>query len=299
MATTTSQTAPAPVENNPPTGGKQKKTGGVLNVFSHGFLFLWAVMIILPLIWMVVTSLKNNTEIFTDPLGLPDVWQFENYIRAWEKAGIGQFFINTIIVVGGGVFFTMTLGSMAAYVLARYEFRGNRFFFYMFVSGMMFPVFLALVPLYYIVDGMGLLGTFHGLILVYTAYSLPFTVFFLTSFFRTLPTGVAEAAMIDGAGHYRLFFQVMLPMAKPGIISIAIFNVIGQWNQFLMPLVLMPGESNSVITQGIANIAVQERYNPDFSALMASMVISMVPVLIAYIIFQRQIQAGMTAGALK
>lgn len=298
MTTTTSKKAPAAAAPQA-TGGKMKKTGGVLNVFSHGFLILWAAMIILPLLWMVITSLKDNTEVFSSPLGLPESLRFDNFGRAWDKAGIGGFFLNTLIVVGGGVFFTMLLGAMAAYVIARYEFKGNRFFFYMFVSGMMFPVFLALVPLHSIVDSVGLLDTRHGLIMVYVAYSLPFTVFFLTSFFRTLPTGVAEAAMIDGAGHYRLFFQVMLPMAKPGIISIGIFNVIGQWNQFLLPLVLMPSEEKNVLTQGIANIAIQERYNPDFTALMASMVIAMVPVLIAYVVFQRQIQAGMTAGALK
>lgn len=298
MATTTQNPAPA-AKAAAPDGKRGVKSGGVMSVFSHGFLILWAAMIILPLLWMILTSLKSNDEVFSNPLGLPSSLHFENFSRAWEKAGIGGFFLNTIVVVGGGVFFTMALGSMAAYVLARYQFRGNRFFFYLFVSGMMFPVFLALVPLHSIMDTVGLLDTEHGLIMVYVAYSLPFTVFFLTSFFKTLPHGVAEAAMIDGAGHYRLFFQVMLPMAKPGIISIAIFNVIGQWNQFLLPLVLMPSEENNVLTQGIANIAVKERYDPDFTALMASMVIAMVPILIAYSIFQRQIQAGMTAGALK
>lgn len=278
---------------------KQPKSGGVLNVFSHGFLALWAIMIIVPLAWVVMTAFKSDDEIFTDPLGLPSEWHWENFTRAWDKAGIGDYFVNTILVVGGGVFLTMLLGSMAAYVLARYEFRFNKFFYLMFVAGMMFPVFLALVPLYFIVDNLGLLGTHFGLILVYTAYSLPFTVFFLTAFFKTLPHGVAEAAMIDGAGHYRLFFQVMMPMARSGLVSVAIFNIIGQWNQFLLPQVLMPGEGNNLLADGIASVAVSQRYDPDFSGLMASMVIAMIPAFVAYVIFQRQIQAGLTAGAIK
>ena len=133
----------------------------------------------------------------------------------------------------------MLLGSMAAYVLARYKFWGNRVIYFLFVSGLAFPVFLALVPLFFVVKNLGLLDTHTGLILVYIAYSLPFTVFFLAAFFKTLPTSVAEAAMIDGCSHTRLFFQVMMPMAKPGLISVTIFNIIGQWTQYLLPLVLL------------------------------------------------------------
>ena len=197
-------------------------------------------------------------------------------------------------------FLTMLLGSMAAYVLARYTFRGNRLIYLMFVSGMTFPVFLALVPLFKVVQNMGMLNTFHGLILVYVAYSLPFTVFFLSAFFKTLPTSVAEAAFIDGCGHTRTFFQIMLPMARPGLVSITIFNVIGQWNQYLLPLVLMPADQDKwMLTQGIANISTSAGYEADWPGLMAALSMAVIPVVIVYVIFQRQIQAGLTAGAVK
>ncbi len=144
-------------------------------------------------------------------------------------------------MVGCSTLGTMLLGSMAAYVLARFEFFGNRFIYFLFVGGMAFPVVMVLVPLFFVTKNLGILNTLPGLILVYIAYSLPFTVFFMTSFFRTLPTSVAEAALVDGASHTRTFFQIMVPMAKPGIISIGIFNVLGQWNQYLLPLVLNQG----------------------------------------------------------
>ena len=165
---------------------------------------------------------------------------------------------------------------------------------------MTFPIIMAIVPLFFVMKGFALLNTPQGLILVYIAYSLPFTVFFMTSFFRTLPTSIAEAAMLDGASHSRTFFTVMLPMAKPGLISIAIFNFLGQWNQYLLPLALNQGSDNGkLLTQGLAALAVSQGYRGDWSALFAGLVIAMLPVLVVYVAFQRQVQAGLTAGALK
>jgi N-acetylglucosamine transport system permease protein len=283
--------------------------GGVLNVLSHAFLILWAAMVIVPLVWAVLTGFKSNKEIFNHPWGLPGTLRWSNFADAWTKAHIGGYFFNTIVVMAGGVLGTMLFGSMAAYVLARFKFPGNRIIYYAFVAGMSFPVFMALVPLFFVLKGFGSvavvgpylgLGSRGGLILVYIAYSLPFTVFFLSSFFRTLPTSVAEAAMIDGASNTRTFFKIMLPMAKPGIISIGIFNVLGQWNQFLLPLVLNQGENpHFVLTQGLAELAVQQGYAGNWGELFAGLTIAMLPMIAFYAIFQRQVQAGLTAGALK
>jgi N-acetylglucosamine transport system permease protein len=144
-----------------------------------------------------------------------------------------------------------------------------------------------------------MLSTFRGLILVYTAYSLPFSIFFLTGFFRSLPTELAEAAIVDGASHYRVFFNVMLPLARPGIIAIGIFNVLGQWNQYILPLVLNPDQDKYLLSQGLAFLAIQQGYQNDYSALFAALTITTVPTLVIYILFQRRIQHGLTAGALK
>ncbi|MFF0384856.1 carbohydrate ABC transporter permease [Streptomyces sp. NPDC004286] len=294
---------PAPVVKTdavPPRPGARRRTEGtVLNVFSHGVLILWAFMVVLPLLWAVMTSFKDDSSIFGSPWALPDKLHFDNWSRAWSQAHMSEYFLNTVLVVGGSLIGTLVLGSMAAYVLARFDFPGNRFIYYLFVGGMSFPIMLALVPLFYVVNNMGLLNTIHGLILVYIAYSLPFTVFFLTAFFRTLPTSVAEAAFVDGASHGRTFFQIMLPMAKPGLISVGIFNFLGQWNQYMLPTVLNTDPDKKVLTQGLVQLAVSQGYKGDWSGLFAGLVMAMLPVLAAYVVFQRQVVAGLTAGAVK
>ncbi|MEU5362223.1 carbohydrate ABC transporter permease [Streptomyces sp. NPDC005925] len=305
---TTETPAPVPAERGttvtktdgkPAPPAEQKKEGVVLNAFSHGMLVLWAFMVALPLLWAVMTSFKDDASIFDSPWSLPDRLHFDNWSRAWNQGHMGDYFFNTVLVVGGSLIGTLVLGSMAAYVLARFDFPGNRFLYYLFVGGMSFPIMLAMVPLFYVVDNMGLLNTIHGLILVYIAYSLPFTVFFLTAFFRTLPTTVAEAALVDGASHTRTFFQIMLPMAKPGLISVGIFNFLGQWNQYMLPTVLNTDPEKRVLTQGLVQLAVSQGYKGDWSGLFAGLVMAMLPVLAAYIVFQRQVVQGLTAGALK
>ncbi|MEU5296562.1 carbohydrate ABC transporter permease [Streptomyces umbrinus] len=273
--------------------------GRVLNFFSHGMLILWAFMVVLPLLWAVMTSFKTDRDIFSSPWALPDRLHFENWSRAWTSANMSDYFLNTVLVVGFSLLGTMLLGSMAAYVLARFDFPGNRFIYFLFIGGMSFPIILALVPLFYVMQNLSLLNTLPGLILVYIAYSLPFTVFFMTAFFRTLPSSVAEAAFVDGASHTRTFFQVMLPMAKPGLISVGIFNFLGQWNQYMLPTVLNTEPDRKVLTQGLVQLAVSQGYKGDWSGLFAGLVMAMLPVLAAYIVFQRQVVQGLTAGALK
>ncbi|HET8631508.1 MAG TPA: carbohydrate ABC transporter permease [Thermomicrobiales bacterium] len=266
---------------------------------SQIFLIIWTILVLFPLLWMVMTAFKTDKEILFSPWKFPSALQWDNFSRAWTQASIGRYFINSIIVVLGSLVLTLLLSSMAAYVLARYDFPGNRAIYYLFMIGLMFPIFLALVPLFFVVQSLHMVSTYQGLILVYTAYSLPFSIFFLTSFFRTLPTEVAEAATVDGASPYTTFFRVMLPMARPGIISIGIFNFLGQWNQFILPLVLSPDPNHYVLSQGLAFLAIQQGYQNDWSALFAGLTITMLPVLAVYIVFQRQLEAGLTAGALK
>jgi N-acetylglucosamine transport system permease protein len=256
-------------------------------------------MVILPFLWMIMSAFKTDQEIIVSPWNFPDSLQWDNFSRAWSQARIGNYVQNSLIVVTGSVFLTLLCSSMTAYVLARYEFPGNRAIFYLFMVGLLFPVFLALVPLFFVVQDLHLLGTYQGLILVYTAYSLPFSIFFLTSFFRTLPSELAEAAIIDGASHYRVFFNIMLPLARPGLVAIGIFNVLGQWNQFILPLVLNPNPDKYLLSQGLAFLAIQQGYDNDYSALFAALTITMVPTLIVYTIFQRRLEGGLTAGALK
>ncbi|MDH2429048.1 carbohydrate ABC transporter permease [Sphaerisporangium sp. TRM90804] len=290
------KTPPAPVRRKP------KNPLGAFGALSHVALVVWAILVIGPIVWTFLASFKTNAEIVGDlPLSMPESFSWASWGRAWEKAHIGRYMLNTVLVVAASTALTMLFGSMAAYVLARYRFFGNRAIYYLFVSGLAFPVFLALVPLFFVVRNLGLIDTHTGVVLVYTAYSLPFTVFFLTAFFKTLPTSVAEAAMMDGASHTRTFFQIMMPMARPGLVSITIFNILGQWNQYLLPIVLLSGgvEDKWLITQGIANINTNAGYEADWPGLFAALSMAIIPMLIVYIIFQRQIQSGLTAGAVK
>lgn len=280
--------------------GKTSKLGSfAFNGTAHLLLGFWALMVIFPFLWMIMTSFKSDPEILFSPWNLPDTIQWNNFSRAWNEAHIGRYFVNSLIVIVPSLAGTLLVSSMAAYVLARFEFFGRRALSYLFMLGLMFPVFLALVPLFFLIQDLHMTATYRGLILVYIAYSLPFTIFFLTSFFRTLPTEVAEAALVDGASHYRIFFNIMLPMAAPGLIAMGIFNFLGQWNQFLLPLVLMPDENKYMLSQGLAFLAIQQGYGNDYSALFAAMTITMVPTLIVYVLFQRRLESGLTAGALK
>ncbi|MHA7305601.1 carbohydrate ABC transporter permease [Arthrobacter sp. TMN-49] len=262
-------------------------------------LALWSLLVLVPLGWTLLSSFKSTPEIFASPFSLPKEWQFQNYVNAWNTAGIGSYFFNTVIVVGFALVIVMVLGAMCAYVLARFVFPGSRAIYYLMLAGLTFPIFLAIVPLFFILKNMGLLNTLPGLIIVYVAFALPFTVFFLFSFFKALPNEIAEAAQIDGAGEWRTFFQIMLPMAKPGMASVAIFNFLGLWNQYLIPVAINTNPKNYVLSQGIAAFAGQQGYAVDFGSLFAAAIIVVVPVLIMYILFQRQLQGSVSAGTMK
>jgi N-acetylglucosamine transport system permease protein len=271
----------------------------LVNVVINIFLAAWSLIVIFPMLWLVYTSFKTDQEIFFSPWALPATPVWDNFRRGWVDARIGEYFLNSLIVVLPSLVLILFLSAMTAYVLARFPFPANRVIFYSFMAGMLFPVFLALIPLFFLVKDLGMMSTYQGLILVYVAYSLPFSVFFLTGFFRTLPSELHEAAILDGANQYQVFFRVMLPLAQPGLISIGIFNFLGMWDQFLLPLVLMTNASRYLLTQGLAYMLHQQYYKNDWSALFAAVTIIMIPTLIVYVIFQNQIQKGITVGALK
>jgi N-acetylglucosamine transport system permease protein len=271
----------------------------IVGTVSHTMLTIWSLIVILPLLWTIMTSFKTTTEIFASPFALPEHWNFDNYFKAWTTAGIGNYFLNSVVVVGCALIIVMMLGAMCAYVLARFAFPGSRAIYYLMLAGLTFPIFLAIVPLFFILKNVGLLNTLPGLIITYVAFALPFTVFFLFSFFKALPNEISEAAALDGAGEWRTFFQVMLPMAKPGLASVLIFNFLGLWNQFLIPVALNTDTRNYVLSQGLAAFASQAGYAVDFGALFAAVVITVVPVLVIYVIFQRQLQGSVSQGTSK
>ncbi len=266
-------------------------------------LTFWGIVVVFPMLWSIMSSLKTDQEIFFSPWALPKVMMFDNFARAWVKARIGDYLLNTLVIIIPALILTLLFSAMAAYILARFQFRGRTFLTYLFLLGMIFPVFLALVPLYFVTNWLKLLDTYHGLILVYVAFSLSFTIFFLTNFFRTLPKELGEAALIDGANQYQIFFSIYLPLAQPGLITMGIFNFLGQWNQYILPNTLMITNNDTVthyvLSQGLYYLQAKQFYQNDWSGLFAAVTIVMLPTLIVYLIFNDRIEKGMTAGAIK
>jgi N-acetylglucosamine transport system permease protein len=262
-------------------------------------LSVFFLTVVLPFAWVIFNSFKEGTEILDKPWSLPSYWAFENYANAWNKADIGKFFLNSVLVTLGTMAILIPVSAMAAYVLAKFPFRGSNGVLTCFSSGMMIPQFLAIVPLFMLTQKLHLYDTRIGLILVYVAFSLPFTIFVLYGFFQNLPDELIEASHLDGAGHGTTFWRVMLPLARPGILVALIFNAIGLWNEYSLALVLMPTYEQQTLPVGLAKISMTQQYQSDWGALFAGMVIVMGPILLLYSLFREKIHETMLAGALK
>jgi N-acetylglucosamine transport system permease protein len=268
-------------------------------LISNLGLALFALTILVPLIWVVVTSFKGNPEIFASPWGLPKDPQWQNYANAWNREGIGPAFKNTAIVTVATLVLLIPIGAMAAYIFAKYPFLGSKAIFGAFLGGMMFPNFLIVIPLYFLLQSLSMYDTLTGLTIAYVAYSLSFTIFVLTGFFQALPNELAEAAQIDGCGHFSTFSRIMLPLAKPGLIVVGIFNAIGLWNEYPLAKVLLNSNEKRTLPLQITDMATAQQYSSDWGALFAGLVIVMLPVMFVYWLFRDKIHETMLAGAVK
>jgi len=302
--------------------------GGTL---KYTILITYLAAVVFPMCWVLYTSAKSTEEIYQNPFGLPrlvtspdpESWftLVQNYEKAWVKSHFSAYFLNSVKVVSISLVLILVFSAMAAYILARFEFKGNRFLFYLFLSGLMIPMQLTLIPLFFqfnwlseiltslvrpIGEALGigkitisLHDTHAGLILIYVAASLPFTIFILTGFFKTLPSELKEAAVIDGASEATAFWRVMLPLAKPGVVTVAIFNFLGLWNEYLFALVFLNSDSLKTLPLGLASVSIQAQYKSDFGLMFAGLVIVMVPTLLVYMVLQERLTKGITMGALK
>ena len=294
-------------------------------------LFLWLLIVVLPMAWLVVNSLRSSQEIFENPFGVP--WLISgsphaddpgqpspaesagtNFENAWVESNFSRFFVNSVLVTATSLAGVLVFGAMAAYALSRFTFRGSRALFLFFLAGMMIPAQLILIPLFFQFSTLGetltqataalgyevrLHNTLTGLIIIYIALSLPFTILVLTGFFRSLPGALREAAIIDGASEWTVFTRIMLPLARPGLITAAIFNFLGIWNEYLFALVFVNSSEKKTLPLGLASVAIQSQYKTDFGLLFAGLVIVLVPTLLVYLVLQRHLTAGITVGALK
>lgn len=206
----------------------QRRVGGIWKELKRIHLYilpvLWSAFTIFCVYWIVVSSLKSNREVFRNPWGLPAKPQFENYAEIWEVANLGAQLRNSVMITAASVLLILILCAPAAYVLSRIKFKGSGWLIILFVAGAGVPGAMLIIPLFSIMRDLRLIDTLHGLILIYATMSIPFSMFVLTGFFRTLPSEFEEAARIDGCSEFGVFWRVMLPLASPGLITVAIFN---------------------------------------------------------------------------
>lgn len=260
-------------------------------------LCLWVSVNLFPLMIMFLSGFKSANEIFTNPFGLPEKWNLTSYIAAWKDANFGDYFLNSLIVTGISILLIIIISSMGAYVLARYEFPGRRLVFLYILAGLALPIRLAVIPLFVMIRSLNLQDTLIALFLIYTAGGLSFSTFLLTNFFRSIPLELEESARIDGAGYFRLYWAINLPLIRPALATIAVFNFNRIWNDFFFALIFISSESKKTIPLGIQNFFGE--YTVRWDMLFAGLNIAVIPVIIFFIILSRQFIGGLVEGAVK
>lgn len=276
---------------------KRKISFELSNVIMYAVLILFAAFCIFPLLWTLVSSLKNNHEIFDNPWGLPAVPQFINYRNAWVAGNIGRYFFNSAYIVAAAVVASFLVGTMAAYAIRRMIWKLSKYVMMFFLIGVMIPVHATLIPLYRLFNSVNMIGSPFCLIIIYTAVSLPMSIFILSGFFKMLPRELEEAAAIDGYSIFRIFWKIIIPLSKPAIATVTIFNFIGFWNELLFALVFMSNINYMTLPVGLTNFI--GRYFTDYTGMLAAIMLSFVPSLLVYIFLHENIIKGMTSGSLK
>lgn len=249
-----------------------------------------------PLIWMIYSSLKTDREIYLFPFSLPHKMQLGNWVQAWKLGNLGRYFINSVFITSISVFLVALLSSMAGYAFARLTFKGRDFLFYTFLLGLILPAQILIIPLFTFFDKIGILNTYFALILPYIAWGLPLSIYIFKSFFLTLPEDIADAAKIDGCSLFGLYWRIMLPLIRPALVTIAILQSIGIWNEFLLALLFIYDDELKTIPVGL--LAFYGYHNVNYKLVFSALSITTIPIIIVYFIFEKQIVSGLTAGAL-
>lgn len=287
---TRSSAPPAP----PPRRARESPGDRIGPVAVRLLLWGYAVIALAPLIIMLINSFRPSQALFTNPLGLPLSPTFENYVNAWSEASFSRYFLNSVIITVSAVALGTGVAAMAAYPLGRYTFRGKGLLTAYFIAGLMIPIRFNVVPIFFVLAQMGMIDSRLGLILVYAGSGIPFSVFILSMFFRQLPADMEEAARIDGSGEVRIFGRIMVPLVRPALATVALFQFVQLWNELLFPLVILRSTSKYNLPVGLSMFFGQ--YQTDYSLLFAGLVISTIPLVIVFLLATRQIIAGLTAG---
>jgi raffinose/stachyose/melibiose transport system permease protein len=263
----------------------------------HVGLALWAFHAVYPLVWVMITSLKYTRELYAAPFALPEFWKWSNYEDAWVYAKMGTYFVNSLIVTVGSTILVLALSSTCAFALARFDFRFKGLVWGYILFGFLIPHSILLVPLAIFTREIGLYNSLPGLALVYAAVGIPWNVFFLRAFMETIPRELEEAAVIDGAGMWDVFRNVILPLSAPALATMATFHVLSAWSEYILALVLTGTTESRTLPVGVSLL--EGHFTSNEPGVAAGMVITILPAVLAFVLLQRYVVKGLTAGALK
>lgn len=269
----------------------------VADIASNALLWLYALIVLGPLMLVLANTMRPTREIYRTPVALPSTINFDSYITAWNEASFNIYFFNSLFITVSSVTLATTVAALAGYVLGRYRFRGSRLLIAYFVAGLVLPFRLAMVPLFLLLNSLGLIDSRIGLILVYAATGIPFSIFILSAFFRQLPIELTEAARIDGAGEFTIFSRIMLPLVRPALATVCVFQFVPLWNDFFFPLILLRSTDKWTLPVGMTRFFGE--FQTDWSTLFAGIVITTLPLVILFLSATEQIISGLTAGVRK
>lgn len=268
-----------------------------MHLGSHVVLIFWTFLVLFPLWTMIVNSFKFKFDIYTDPFGLPKKWNFESYVSVITDGDFFLYFRNSLFVTLGSIFLVLLFGAMASYALVNWKHKASRFLYLFFIAGMMLPIKIGSIRLLQLIKGLGLLNMLWGLFPVYTAMGLPIAVFVLTEFIRQIPAELTEAAVIDGATRNKVFTIIILPLLRPALATVAIYNLIPFWNDLWFPLIFINQDAHKTLLLGVTRLFGQ--YMTDWSRILAVLTLSAIPVLVLYLTMSKNFIRGLTAGAVK
>lgn len=261
------------------------------------FLVILAFVYLAPLVWMLFVSLKDNAEIFKSPFALPERIQWENYTFAWTAGYLGKATLNSAIVCVVTLILSMVIGSMAAFAIARLKWKLAKAMMTYFMIGMMIPVHCVLIPLFKTFSGVGLYNNLLGLIIPYTTFSLPITIFIMVGFFENMPRELFEAACIDGCSIYKCFAVIAVPLSRTGLFVTGLMSFVANWNELLLAMVFISDDMKKTLPVSLSKFV--GPYNTNYVQMFAAIIIAIVPTIFVYCCFSNQIVDGLTAGAVK
>ena len=278
-----------------------KKVGStkskILYIILYAFLILMALLYLLPLVWIALTSLKDDKTLFISPFAMPEKLMFENYTFAWTAGYLGKATLNSVFVCVVTLLLSMIVGSMAAFAIGRMRWKFSGLAMTYFLTGMMIPVHCVLIPLFTKFAKVGLSNNLWGLILPYLTFSLPVTIFIMTGFFQGLPNELFESACIDGCSIYKSFTHIALPLSRTGLFVTGLMTFVANWNELLLAMVFISDDTKKTLPVSLSKFV--GPYNTNYSQMFAAIVIAIVPTIIVYCVFSNQIVDGLTAGAVK